>query len=90
MTELLSQAYSKGNGAFETPPWMQIKLRAINDPFSPTTKASGAINVIDLANIYSCSFIATQDIGKKLTENTFEVLGRTDNSDLRGCNLMVI
>lgn len=90
MTELLSQAYSKGNGIFETPPWMQIRLRSINDPFSPTNKASGAINVIDLANIYSCSFIATQDIGKKLSENTFEVLGRTDNSDLRGCNLMVI
>lgn len=90
MTELLSQAYSKGNGVFETPPWMKVKLRSINDPLSSSSKKSGVINVIDLSNIYSCSFIATQDIGRILPNNTFEVLGRTDNSDIRGCNLMVI
>ena len=90
MTELLSQAYSKGDGVFETPNWMRILTRSTNDPFTLSTKKSGAINVIDLSNINSCSFIATQDIGKLHSENTFEVLGRTDNSDIRGCNLMVV
>lgn len=90
MTELLSQAYSKGNGNFNCPPWMKVIIRDTNDPFSflPPEK-SGGINVIDLANINSCSFIATQDLGKKFSDNSFEVLGRFDNSDIRGCNLLV-
>jgi len=90
MTELLSQAYSKGRGVFATPPWMKVLIRDINDPLSliPNGK-SGGINVIDLANIHSCSFIATQDLGKLHTTSDFEVLGRFDNSDVRGCNLMV-
>jgi phenylacetate-coenzyme A ligase PaaK-like adenylate-forming protein len=90
MTELLSQAYSKGNGIFKTPSWMKILIRDINDPFSYLQSAkSGGINVIDLANIYSCSFIATQDLGKAHVNGSFEVLGRFDNSDLRGCNLLI-
>lgn len=90
MTELLSQAYSKGNGIFNCPPWMKILVRDVNDPFTflPHQK-TGGINVIDLANIHSCSFIATQDLGKILSDNSFEVLGRFDNSDIRGCNLLV-
>lgn len=89
MTELLSQAYSKGNGIFNCPPWMKIIIRDINDPFNIIgNNKTGGINVIDLANIYSCSFIATQDLGK-IGANGFEVLGRFDNSDLRGCNLLV-
>jgi len=90
MTELLSQAYSKGKGRFETPPWMQIIIRDMNDPMNilPEGK-TGGINIIDLANIYSCSFIATQDLGKTLPGGDFEVLGRFDNSDIRGCNLLV-
>lgn len=91
MTELLSQAYSKGNGQFECPPWMKILIRDPEDPLTllPTGK-TGGINVIDLANINSCSFIATQDLGKMHETGTFEVLGRFDNSDIRGCNLMVM
>jgi phenylacetate-coenzyme A ligase PaaK-like adenylate-forming protein len=91
MTELLSQAYSLGNGVFECPPWMQILIRETEDALSyvPDGK-TGGMNVIDLANINSCSFIATQDFGKKNPNNSFEVLGRFDNSDIRGCNLMVI
>ncbi|MCW3463886.1 LuxE/PaaK family acyltransferase [Chitinophaga nivalis] len=90
MTELLSQAYSKGAGMFETPPWMKILLRDENDPFQLTTgKGAGVINVIDLANIYSCAFIATDDIGRIHADGRFEVLGRLDNSALRGCSLMV-
>ncbi len=89
MTELLSQAYSKGNGIFETPPWMRILIRDINDPKNILSASkTGGINIIDLANVYSCAFIATQDLGK-ITYDTFEVLGRFDESDLRGCNLMV-
>ena len=90
MTELLSQAYSKGNGIFNCPPWMKILIRDTNDPFSflPINK-TGGINLIDLANINSCSFIATQDLGKLHSDNSFEVLGRFDNSDIRGCNLLV-
>ena len=90
MTELLSQAYSKGNGIFECPPWMQILTRDTEDPLTvlPPEK-TGGINVIDLANINSCSFIATQDLGKIYADGTFEILGRFDNSDIRGCNLMV-
>jgi phenylacetate-coenzyme A ligase PaaK-like adenylate-forming protein len=91
MTELLSQAYSFGNGIFECPNWMNILIRDTEDALSyVSTGKTGGINVIDLANINSCSFIATQDLGKKYANNTFEVLGRFDNSDIRGCNLMVI
>ncbi len=90
MTELLSQAYSKGNGIFYTPNWMKIKIRDINDPFNILSyNKTGGINVIDLANIYSCSFIATQDLGKQFEDSAFEVLGRFDNSDIRGCNLLI-
>lgn len=90
MTELLSQAYSKGNGIFNCPPWMRVLIRDTNDPFAvlPDEK-TGGINLIDLANINSCSFIATQDLGKIHNDNSFEVLGRFDNSDIRGCNLLV-
>ncbi len=89
MTELLSQAYSNKNGVFECPPWMKICIRDVNDPFSYTEDGkSGGINVIDLANINSCSFIATEDLGRKRGE-TFELLGRIDLSDLRGCNLLI-
>ncbi|HQF48710.1 MAG TPA: acyl transferase [Flavobacterium alvei] len=91
MTELLSQAYSLGNGVFECPSWMQILVRDTEDALTYVQQGkTGGINVIDLANINSCSFIATQDLGKKNPNNSFEVLGRFDNSDIRGCNLMVI
>ena len=91
MTELLSQAYSLGNGVFECPSWMQILVRDTEDALTYVSDGkTGGINVIDLANINSCSFIATQDLGKKNPNNSFEVLGRFDNSDIRGCNLMVI
>ena len=91
MTELLSQAYSLGNGVFEYPSWMQILVRDTEDALTYIQEGkTGGINVIDLANINSCSFIATQDLGKKNPNNSFEVLGRFDNSDIRGCNLMVI
>jgi len=90
MTELLSQAYSKGNGLFYSPPWMKISIRDMNDPVSLLeTNHTGAMNIIDLANIYSCSFIATNDLGKLHKDGSFEVLGRMDNNDLRGCNLMI-
>jgi len=91
MTELLSQAYSKGYGKFFTPPWMKIIIRDSYDPFTfMTNNKSGAINIIDLANINSCSFIETKDLGKINSDNSFEVLGRFDNSDIRGCNLLVV
>lgn len=91
MTELLSQAYSKGEGKFACPPWMRILIRDTNDPFTflPENK-TGGINVIDLANVNSCAFIATQDLGKTFIDGTFEVLGRFDASDVRGCNLLVV
>lgn len=90
MTELLSQAYSYGQGIFNCPPWMKILLRDTSDPLSLVQgKQSGGINVIDLANIHSCSFIATQDLGKVYDDESFEVLGRFDNADIRGCNLLV-
>ncbi len=90
MTELLSQGYSKGNGIFNCPPWMKILIRDINDPLSyQKTGRTGGINVIDLANLHSCSFIATQDLGKVYSDGSFEVAGRFDNSDIRGCNLLV-
>ncbi len=91
MTELLSQAYSKGKGIFNCPPWMKILIRDTEDPFSYLSNGkSGGINVIDLANINSCSFIATQDLGRVYTDESFEVIGRFDHSDIRGCNLMVL
>jgi phenylacetate-coenzyme A ligase PaaK-like adenylate-forming protein len=91
MTELLSQGYSKGKGVFETPPWMKILARDTEDALTilPIGKAGG-INVIDLANYNSCSFIATQDLGKVHKNGTFEIIGRFDTSDIRGCNLMVL
>jgi len=91
MTELLSQAYSKGKGIFSCPPWMKILIRDPRDPLSVSTKPgrSGGINIIDLANINSCSFIATDDLGKLYEDGSFEVLGRLDNSDIRGCNLLI-
>ncbi|RZM14507.1 MAG: acyl transferase [Pedobacter sp.] len=94
MTELLSQAYSKGNGLFESPPWMKILLRDEEDPLAVRTPddrqiIGGAINIIDLANIYSCSFIATDDAGRLHPDGRFEIMGRLDNSDLRGCSLLI-
>lgn len=91
MTELLTQAYSKGNGLFKTPPWMKVLIRDTEDPlaFQPFGK-TGGLNIIDLANINSCSFIATQDLGKVYDDGDFEVLGRFDHSDIRGCNLMML
>jgi phenylacetate-coenzyme A ligase PaaK-like adenylate-forming protein len=90
MTELVSQAYSKGDGIFNCPPWMKIVTRDTNDPMTELgINQTGGINVIDLANINSCSFIATQDLGKIYDDGSFEVLGRFDNSDIRGCNLLI-
>lgn len=97
MTELLSQGYSQGNGLFNTAPWLKVLLRAADDPFeilqtsklSPTS-SNGAINIVDLANLYSCAFIATDDVGRMYPDGSFEVLGRLDNSDIRGCGLMIL
>lgn len=90
MTELLSQAYLTEKGAFECPPWMKIVVRDVYDPLSIKNNSRGGINVIDLANIFSCSFIATQDLGRVYEDGSFEVLGRFDNSVIRGCNLLVV
>ena len=97
MTELLSQAYSKGEGIFCCPPWMKVVIREEDDPFAIYTAGdvqqksiTGAINIIDLANIYSCGFIASSDVGRLYSNESFEVLGRIDNSDVRGCSLMVL
>ncbi|KAA8481890.1 hypothetical protein BDE36_4024 [Arcticibacter tournemirensis] len=90
MTELLSQAYSKGDGIFQCPPWMKVLSRDVNDPLSYLEYGrTGGINIIDLANRYSCSFISTQDLGKVHPDGSFEIAGRFDNSDIRGCNLLV-
>jgi len=90
MTELLSQAYSKGDGIFACPPWMRVAISDINDPLGYADFGkTGGINIVDLANFYSCSFIATQDLGRLHPNNCFEVLGRFDHSAARGCNLMV-
>ena len=90
MTELLSQSYSKGKGIFSSPPWKKILIRDVNDPLTILeNNKTGGINVIDLANIYSCPFITTQDLGKIFDDDSFSVLGRFDNSDVRGCNLLV-
>lgn len=93
MTELLSQAWSKGDGIFNSPSWMKIMLREEEDPLTiktitPGATISGAINIIDLANIHSCSFIATDDAGRLHSDGSFEVMGRIDNSDIRGCSLL--
>ena len=94
MTELLSQSYSFGNKIFNSPPWKKIMLRSEDDPFEIKSTSekpiTGAVNVIDLANIYSCSFIATDDMGKLYPDGSFEIIGRLENSDIRGCGLMVI
>ena len=90
MTELLSQAYSKGNGSFTCPPWMKVLIRDANDPLTTLgVGRTGGINVIDLANVNSCSFIASQDLGKVYPDGSFEILGRFDNADIRGCSLLV-
>ena len=91
MTELMSQAYSAGNGIFQSPPWMKIMIRDPRDPLSVIDEEmiTGGLNIIDLANVYSCSFIATDDLGRLCEDGGFEVLGRFDGSDIRGCNLMV-
>lgn len=89
MTELMSQAYSSSNGAFICPPWMKVLFRDLSDPFE-MKDSGGGINIIDLANINTCSFIETQDIGKKVAVNSFEVLGRMDNSDKRGCSQLYL
>ncbi len=90
MTELLSQSYSRGHGIFYTPPWMRIYIRDLYDPFEfmPDGR-SGAVNIIDLANIHSCAFLQTSDLGRRCADGSFELLGRSDNSDIRGCNLLL-
>ena len=89
MTELLSQAYSNYNGIFQCPPWMKIMIRDINDPLKLISDSStGGVNIIDLANLYSCSFIAADDLGRIHPDGRFEILGRFDQSDVRGCNLL--
>lgn len=91
MTELLSQAYSQGNGVFECPPWMKVLTRDTEDALTiQALSKTGGINIIDLANYNSCSFIAAQDLGKVHQNGSFEIIGRFDNSDIRGCNLMVL
>lgn len=91
MTELLSQAYSKGNGIFRCPPWMKVFTREAEDPLQQQSFGkTGGINIIDLANVNSCAFIATQDLGKVYKDDSFEVLGRYDHAAVRGCNLMVL
>ena len=96
MTEILSQAYSRGNGIFKCPPWMKVLIRSEDDPFSVHASSlstnrteTGIINIIDLANIYSCAFIATDDMGKLHHNGSFEVLGRCNSSDIRGCSLLI-
>jgi hypothetical protein len=91
MTELLSQAYSQGNGRFFAPNWMKVMTRETEDPLTlQKVGKTGGVNIIDLANTHSCSFIATQDLGKVYADGSFEILGRFDHSDIRGCNLMVL
>jgi hypothetical protein len=91
MTELLSQAYSLGNNTYHCPPWMKILIRDIEDPFNYVKNGkSGGVNIIDLANIHSCSFISTKDLGRNETDNSFQILGRMDNCDIRGCSLLLL
>ncbi len=90
MAELTSQAYSAGRGVFQAPPWMRVLIRDLNDPFDILPAgSSGGINIVDLANLSSCAFIQTQDIGTLFPDNTFTVNGRIDRSETRGCNLLV-
>ena len=90
MTELLSQGYAIKNGHFHFPPWVRLSLREVEDPLSITSSSkTGGVNIIDLANLYSCSFIATDDLGRIRADGAVEILGRFDSSDIRGCNLMV-
>jgi hypothetical protein len=90
MCELLSQAYSKGDGIFTSPPWMRVLTRPLEEPFSKMVEGNnGVVKIIDLANIYSCSFIETSDLGKVYSDGSFEILGRVDHAQLRGCNLMI-
>ncbi len=91
MTELMSQAYSKGEGRFSCPPWMRVLTRSAEDPFELIgTSKTGGLNIIDLANVDTCAFIATQDLGKTYSDGSFEVLGRFDHAEIRGCNLLVV
>lgn len=90
MTEMLSQAYSAGDGIYKCPAWMKILVRDDEDPFEIKEQGAGTVNVIDLANVYSCSFIATDDAGRINEDGSFEVLGRVDGSDLRGCSLLTV
>ncbi|MFO0414085.1 MAG: acyl transferase, partial [Bacteroidota bacterium] len=90
MTELLSQAYALKDGIFSCPPWMRVLVRDEDDPFQVKTTGRGALNIIDLANIHSCCFIATDDIGEVYEDGSFRVLGRMDQSELRGCSLMAV
>jgi len=90
MTELLSQAYSKGDGRFYCPPWMKVLVRDEDDPFAIKEQGRGVINIIDLANTDSCSFISTDDAGIVYEDGSFEILGRVDNSDIRGCSLLAL
>ena len=90
MTELLSQAYSVGDGRFVCPPWMKVIIRDEDDPLTIRSHGRGVLNIIDLANIYSCSFIATEDMGIVYEDGSFEVIGRLDNSDIRGCSLLAL
>lgn len=90
MTELLSQAYSKGDGIFECPPWLKVMVRDEEDPLGEAQVGKGVIQLIDLANVYSCSFVSTEDVGRVFEDGKFEVWGRLDHSDIRGCSLMVL
>jgi hypothetical protein len=90
MTELMSQAYSTGGGRYQCPPWMRVFVRDEDDPFSVHSQGSGLLCIADLANLFSCSFIETSDVGRVFEDGSFEVLGRMDNSDIRGCSLLVV
>ena len=90
MAEMISQAYSSGQGIFRTPPWMRVVIRDLNDPFSRVSaERSGGVNIIDLANVWSCAFIQTDDLGSVGQDGSFRMLGRITGSEIRGCNLLV-
>jgi hypothetical protein len=89
MAELMSQAYSAGGGVFGAPPWMRVSVRSLTDPFDVRPEGRGGINIADLANLHSCAFIETQDLGRVARDGTFTLEGRVARSDIRGCNLMV-
>jgi hypothetical protein len=90
MTELLSQAYSSGHGLFTPVPWMKVLIRKEDDPFDIREEGEGILNIVDLANSWSCSFVATDDTGKLRADGVFDISGRVDNSDIRGCSLLVL